>query len=53
LADLAPISRQSGKWRGKGHIQDHPVNRIGELKPWEYYAIIEEQKADAETQSAA
>lgn len=34
-------------------IQDHPANRIGELMPWEYYAIVEEQKADAETQSAA
>jgi transposase len=34
-------------------IQDHPANRIGELMPWEYYAIVEEQKADAETQSGA
>jgi len=34
-------------------IQDHHANRIGELMPWEYYAIVQEQKADAETQSAA
>jgi transposase len=34
-------------------IQDHPVNRINELMPWAYQAMIEEQKADAETQRAA
>ncbi|WIY23915.1 transposase domain-containing protein [Parasedimentitalea psychrophila] len=26
-------------------IQDHPVSRINELKPWEYQAVIETQKA--------
>jgi type IV secretion system protein VirD4 len=27
-------------------IQDHPANRIGALMPWEYQAMVEEQKAE-------
>jgi hypothetical protein len=28
-------------------IQNHPVIRINELLPWEYQAMVEEQKAEA------
>jgi len=34
-------------------IQDHPANRICELMPWEYQAMIEGQKADTEAKRAA
>jgi transposase len=34
-------------------IQDHPANRIGELMPWEYHAIVEEQKAEPEAKNVA
>jgi transposase len=34
-------------------IQDHPANRIGELMPWEYHAIVEEQKAEPEAKYVA
>jgi transposase len=34
-------------------IQDYPVNRIGELMPWEYQAIVEEQKAESEAKNVA
>jgi transposase len=34
-------------------IQDHPANRIGELMPWEYHAIAEEQKAESKAKYVA
>jgi transposase len=34
-------------------IQDYPVNRIGELMPWAYRAMDEEQKADTEAKNVA
>ena len=34
-------------------IQDYPVNRIGELMPWAYHAMDEEQKADTEAKNVA
>jgi transposase len=34
-------------------IQDHPANRIGVLMPWEYYAIVEEQKDEPEAKYVA
>ncbi|WP_449301420.1 IS66 family transposase [Parasedimentitalea psychrophila] len=33
-------------------IQDHPVSRINELMSWEYQAVIETQKAQAEAKTA-
>jgi transposase len=34
-------------------IQDYPINRIGELMPWAYRAMDEEQKADTEAKNVA
>ena len=34
-------------------IQDHPANRIIELMPWEYQAMVEEQKAEIEVKNRA
>jgi transposase len=34
-------------------IQDHPANRIGELMPWAYQAMVEEQKAEPEAKNVA
>tara|TARA_R110002126_G_scaffold141869_3_gene287056 strand:- start:910 stop:1125 length:216 start_codon:yes stop_codon:yes gene_type:complete len=36
-----------------GRIQDYPVNRIGELMPWAYQTIVEEQKAEPEAKNVA
>jgi len=32
-------------------IQDHPVNRIAEPLPWEYQAIVDARKAEAEAKN--
>ncbi len=34
-------------------IQDHPVSHINELMPWEYQAIVDARKAEAEARNAA
>jgi len=34
-------------------IQDHPANRIGELMPCAYQAMVEEQKAELEAKNVA
>jgi transposase len=34
-------------------IQDHPAKGINELMPWEYQAIVEEQKAELEAKNVA
>jgi len=34
-------------------IQDHPANRIGELMPWAYQAMVEQQKAELEAKTVA
>ena len=34
-------------------IQDYPVNRINEILPWEYQAMVEEQKAETEAKNIA
>ena len=34
-------------------IQGHPANRIGELMPWEYQAIVDARKAEAEARNVA
>ena len=34
-------------------IQDHPANRIGELMPWEYRAIVLQQKAEPEAKNVS
>jgi hypothetical protein len=41
-----------GGW-GLERIQDHPANRIGELMPWAYQAMVEEQKAEIEAKKGA
>jgi transposase len=34
-------------------IQDYPVNRIGELMPWQYQTIVEEQKTEIGAKNVA
>ena len=34
-------------------IQDHPVNRIAELRPWAYQDMIDTAERDAEAANAA
>ena len=34
-------------------IQDYPVNRINELLPWEYQAMIDARKAETEAKNVA
>ena len=34
-------------------IQDHPVNRIAELRPWAFQDMINAQNAEAEAKDAA
>jgi transposase len=34
-------------------IQDYPVNRINQLLPWEYQAMIDARKAETEAKSVA
>ena len=41
----APVSAE--------RIQDHPANRIGELMPWAYHAIVGEQKTELEAKNVA
>jgi len=33
--------------------QDHPVNRIAELRPWAYQDMIDAKNAEAEAKDAA
>lgn len=48
---LNRVNREAWRAGVLERIQDHPANRIGELMPWVYQAMVEEQKAELEAKT--